>query len=71
MIQPASAGISKEGLIVAVYPGYKKKQTDVFVCDSCGSRKRLARDKRHWCDDCNRGTPVEMRRARDKRLVQR
>ena len=53
---------------MAVYPGYKKKQTDVFVCDSCGVRKRLDRNKRHWCEDCTRGSPVEMRRARDKKL---
>ena len=54
---------------MAVYPGYKKKQTDVFVCDHCGARKRLDRNKRHWCEDCTRGAPVEMRRARDKRLT--
>ncbi|HJT45673.1 MAG TPA: hypothetical protein VJ721_05300 [Chthoniobacterales bacterium] len=53
---------------MAVYPGYKKKQTDVFVCDGCGARKRLDRNKRHWCEDCKRGSPVEMRRARDKKL---
>jgi hypothetical protein len=53
---------------VALHPGYKKKQTDIFVCDTCGARKRLDARKRHWCDDCARGTPVEMRRAKDKRL---
>jgi len=31
---------------MAVYPGYKKKQTDIFVCDSCGARKRLDRGVR-------------------------
>jgi hypothetical protein len=56
---------------VAIYPGYKKKQTDIFVCDSCGARKRLERDKRHWCDNCTREKPVEMRRAKDKRLTPR
>jgi len=53
---------------MALSPGYKKKQTDIFVCDDCGARKRLERNKRHWCDNCTRGTPVEMRRAKDKRL---
>jgi hypothetical protein len=55
---------------MALPPGYRKKQTDLFVCDKCGARKRLERHKRHWCDNCNRGTPVEMRRARDKPLAQ-
>ena len=71
MIQPTGVRIIESKSIVAVYPGYKKKQTDVFVCDNCGVRKRLDRNKRHWCDECTRGTPIEMRRARDKRLVQR
>jgi hypothetical protein len=57
--------------IVAMQPGYRKKETDIFVCDSCGARKRLDSRKRHWCDNCTRGAPVEMRRARDKRLNQR
>jgi hypothetical protein len=56
---------------VATHSGYRKKQTDIFVCDSCGARKRLESRKRHWCDNCSRGTPVEMRRAKDKRLSQR
>ena len=47
----------------------RKPQTEVFVCDHCGARKRLDKTKRHWCEDCTRGTPVEMRRARDKRVV--
>jgi hypothetical protein len=55
---------------VAIYPGYKKKQTDIFVCDNCGTRKRLHSQKRHWCDNCTHGTPIEMRRARDKKLTQ-
>ena len=32
---------------------------------------RLDARKRHWCDDCNRGTPVEMRRGKAKRLTPR
>jgi hypothetical protein len=51
---------------MAINPGHKKTAMDVFVCDSCGMRKRLERNKRHWCDNCNRGTPIEMRRAKDK-----
>jgi hypothetical protein len=46
----------------------ERKRTEVFVCDTCGLRKRLASDKRHWCDNCTTGSPVEMRRANDKRL---
>lgn len=68
MMHPPGIEISNYG-IVAIRPGYKKKQTDLFVCDNCGTRKRLERSKRHWCDNCTRGTPVEMRRAGDKRLV--
>jgi hypothetical protein len=56
---------------VAIHPGYKKRQTDIFVCDSCGVRKRLERHKRHWCDNCTRDTPIEMRRAKDKKLHHR
>ena len=44
-------------------------KTDIFVCDECGNRKRLVSSKRHWCDNCNRGTPVEMRNVRDKKFV--
>jgi hypothetical protein len=55
---------------MALHPGYKKKPTDIFVCDNCGARKRLDSRKRHWCEDCTRGAPIEMRRARDKKLTQ-
>jgi hypothetical protein len=41
-----------------------KKRTEVFVCDHCGMRKRLARDQRHWCDECNQTPPVELRLTR-------
>ncbi|MDQ6911724.1 MAG: hypothetical protein M3128_02495 [Verrucomicrobiota bacterium] len=46
----------------------EKKRSEVFVCDNCGLRKRLPSDKRHWCDNCTTGSPIEMRRANDKRL---
>ncbi|MGZ4967229.1 MAG: hypothetical protein ACXWFY_06255 [Chthoniobacterales bacterium] len=46
----------------------ERKKTEVFVCDNCGLRKRLPSDKRHWCDNCTTGSPIEMRRANDKRL---
>jgi uncharacterized protein YlaI len=44
-------------------------KTEIFVCDECGQRKRLKTSSRHWCDSCNHGPPVEMRPARDKRVV--
>ncbi len=44
-------------------------KTEIFVCDECGQRKRLKTSSRHWCDSCNHGSPVEMRPARDKRVV--
>ena len=44
-------------------------KTDIFVCDQCGNRKRLVSAKRHWCDVCDRGAPVEMRNVRDKKMV--
>ncbi len=46
----------------------QKKRTEVFVCDNCGLRKRLSSDERHWCENCTHGSPIEMRRANDKRL---
>jgi hypothetical protein len=44
----------------------KKAETEIFVCDNCGNRKRLASAQRHWCDNCTFGVPVEMRCAKDK-----
>jgi hypothetical protein len=41
-------------------------KTEIFVCDQCGSRKRLRTAARHWCDVCNQGSPVEMRPTRIK-----
>jgi hypothetical protein len=40
---------------------------EVFVCDTCGMRKRLNSAERHWCEACTLSSPVEMRPARDKR----
>ena len=51
---------------MAVYPGHRKMPTEIFVCDTCGARKRLPANQRHWCDECTRGSPIEMRRAGDK-----
>ena len=48
-----------------------KKNTEVFVCDHCGMRKRLPRDQRHWCDQCNQTPPVEMRLTRSRLHHQR
>jgi hypothetical protein len=42
---------------------------ELFICDRCGLRKRLQSSARHWCDNCDYGGHVEMRPARDKRLV--
>ena len=44
----------------------EKKRTEVFVCDHCGLRKRLPRDERHWCDNCNQTPPMEMRLTRSR-----
>ena len=44
----------------------KKAETEIFVCDNCGNRKRLPSNQRHWCDNCAFGVPVEMRCAKDK-----
>jgi len=44
----------------------EKKKTEVFMCDHCGMRKRLARDQRHWCDECRQTPPVEMRLTRSR-----
>jgi hypothetical protein len=45
----------------------RKVNSEFFICDKCGNRKRLDSTKRHWCDNCTRETPVEMRAVRDKR----
>ncbi len=39
-----------------------KKQ--VFICDECGQRERLAKSKRHWCENPSHGKAVEMRHTR-------
>ena len=39
---------------------------EIFVCDNCSTRTRLNSAERHWCDLCTRGSPLEMRPARDK-----
>jgi hypothetical protein len=49
----------------------EKKRTEVFVCDFCGLRQRLARDQRHWCTNCNETPPVEMRLTRGRLHHQR
>ena len=49
----------------------ERKRTEVFMCDHCGSRKRLARDQRHWCSECNHTPPSEMRLTRSKLHHQR
>jgi hypothetical protein len=51
---------------LAVRRTRKKVDTEIFVCDGCASRKRLASNQRHWCDVCTFGVPVEMRCVKDK-----
>jgi len=58
-----------KGLIPVLRPTLKKQLKEVFVCDQCGLRKRLKSDTRHWCDNCDRGDPVEMRPVRARRIV--
>jgi hypothetical protein len=49
-------------------PLLRRTTTDLFICDQCSTRKRLASAKRHWCDTCKiNGAPVELRLAKDKR----
>ena len=48
-----------------------KKRTEVFVCDFCGSRKRLPRGERHWCEECKQTPPVEMHLTRSRLHHQR
>jgi hypothetical protein len=45
----------------------RKPNNEIFICDQCGLRKRKDSAKRHWCDVCTNGAPVEMRPAKDKR----
>ena len=52
--------------LLAVRRIKKKAETEIFVCDNCGNRKRLPSNQRHWCDNCAFGVPVEMRCAKDK-----
>jgi hypothetical protein len=42
---------------------------ELFICDRCGMRKRLPSAARHWCDNCNYNGHLEMRPAREKKLV--
>ena len=46
----------------------RKTNSEVFICDKCGVRKRLDSSKRHWCDLCTHNAPVEMRPAKDKKF---
>lgn len=41
-------------------------RTEIFVCDTCGERKRLDRTKQHWCTHCAGKKETEMRPARVK-----
>jgi hypothetical protein len=43
---------------------------EVFVCESCGGRNRLSSTERHWCAECNLGSPVEMSPARFRGFTQ-
>jgi hypothetical protein len=36
-------------------------KTETFVCDTCGLRNRLNTARRHNCEECDRGSPGEMR----------
>ncbi|MEY2503185.1 MAG: hypothetical protein QOI07_3519 [Verrucomicrobiota bacterium] len=43
---------------------------EVFVCESCGIKSRLASAERHWCAECNLGAPIEMNPARYRGFAQ-
>jgi hypothetical protein len=43
-------------------------RTEIFVCDTCGERKRLDRCKQHWCPRCAGKKETEMRPVRVKPL---
>jgi len=49
-----------------IFAGTKKRSTELFICDACGSRQRLETAKRHWCDNCPSDKLVEMQPARGK-----
>lgn len=44
-------------------------KTEVFVCDTCGERKRLDSRKEHWCESCAGKKETEMRPVRIKPSV--
>jgi hypothetical protein len=44
-------------------------RTEVFICDTCGERKRLDRAKQHWCAYCAGRKETEMRPVRVKPLA--
>jgi hypothetical protein len=56
------------GAAVSMINPAARRRTEIFVCDRCGARKRLASAKRHWCADCQRDSPIEMRPSRQKAL---
>ncbi len=43
---------------------------ELFVCDKCGAKKRLASTARHWCDQCSIGSPVELRAVRNPKAAE-
>jgi hypothetical protein len=43
-------------------------RTEIFVCDTCGERKRLDSRKEHWCKECAGKKETEMRPVRIKPL---
>src|SRR6266576_3513004 len=42
---------------------------EIFVCDNCSTRTHLNSTERHRCDLCTQGSPLEMRPARDKLIL--
>ena len=36
-------------------------RTTVFICDTCGEKKKLDRTKEHWCTNCAGRKETEMR----------
>lgn len=41
-------------------------KVELFVCDRCGQKKRLAPSKQHWCEFCAKKQETEMRPVRTK-----